>query len=58
MQKARILIIDASADTRSMYADYFRYHGYQVAVAADGVEVLTKRAPKEPDEIEALMAAA
>ena len=29
-----------------------------VAVTRDGAEVLTKRAPKDPDEIEALMAAA
>jgi DNA-binding response OmpR family regulator len=49
MQKARILIIDASAETRSMYADYFRYHGYRVAVAADGAEGVRVSAALRPD---------
>jgi DNA-binding NarL/FixJ family response regulator len=35
MAKALILIIDASEATRRMYADYFRFHGYAVADAAD-----------------------
>lgn len=48
MQNALILIIDTSPETRSMYAEYFRYHGYSVAEAADaseGVRLFQKLQP-------------
>jgi DNA-binding response OmpR family regulator len=35
MTRARILIIDPSQETRTMYAGYFRHHGYDVVEAAD-----------------------
>lgn len=38
MKSPLILIIDSSRETRTMYADYFRYHGFTVAEAADGTE--------------------
>jgi CheY-like chemotaxis protein len=49
MDKALILIIDESGDTRAMYGDYFRYHGYAVAEAADGLEGLRLYYKLQPD---------
>jgi CheY-like chemotaxis protein len=38
MERALILIIDQSPETRAMYADIFRHYGYTVAEAADSAE--------------------
>jgi DNA-binding response OmpR family regulator len=38
MNPVLVLIIDNSHDTRAMYADYFRHHGFAVAEAATGPE--------------------
>ena len=38
MHKPLILIIDTDPDTRSMYAEYFRYQGYRAAEAEDGMD--------------------
>lgn len=65
MAKELILIIDASAETRSMYGDYFRYHGYEVAEApdaAEGVQLLSELRPdlvvtelsEEPEWVEGI----
>lgn len=51
MEKALILIIDKSPATRSMYADCFRYYGYAVAEAADGVEGVRLFNELQPDLI-------
>jgi DNA-binding response OmpR family regulator len=51
MAKALILIIDESRDTRTMYADYFRYHGYAVAEAANGMEGARISREIQPDLI-------
>lgn len=51
MDTALILIIDESEDTRAMYGDYFRYHGYAVAEAADGAEALRLYYRLQPDLI-------
>jgi CheY-like chemotaxis protein len=40
MERALILIIDTSAETRAIYGDYFRHHGYAVAQAADSAEAV------------------
>jgi CheY-like chemotaxis protein len=49
--KALILIIDQSSDTRAMYADCFRHHGYAVAEAADSHEGLALSRSLRPDLI-------
>lgn len=49
MDRTLILLIDASGDTRAMYGDYFRYHGYAVAEAADGPEGLRLFRTLRPD---------
>jgi CheY-like chemotaxis protein len=49
MPKERILIIDKSPETRAMYAEYFRYHGYRVVEAADGAEGVRLFAQLQPD---------
>lgn len=51
MQKALILVIDPSSDTRAMYGDYFRHHGYAVAEAADGAEGVRLFEQLRPDLI-------
>lgn len=49
MAKALILIIDKSGETRSMYGDYFRYHDYEVAEAADAAEGMLVFSELRPD---------
>jgi CheY-like chemotaxis protein len=49
MRKALILIIDQSQDTRAMYGDYFRHHGYTVVEAADGMEGVRLFRQFQPD---------
>jgi len=51
MEKTLVLIIDASSDTRSMYADYFVHHGYAVAEAAHGAEGVRRFHDLRPDLI-------
>lgn len=48
MGKALILLIDPSAATRSMYADCFRHHGYDVVEAEDAAEGLRLFARFDP----------
>jgi DNA-binding response OmpR family regulator len=49
MPKARILIIDTSPETRRMYGDYFRHHGYRVVEAASGDEAVRLSAAEPPE---------
>jgi CheY-like chemotaxis protein len=49
MNKGLILIIDQSPETRAMYGDYFRHHGYGVAEAADGQEGIRLVRELKPD---------
>lgn len=49
METGLILILDASAETRAMYAHWLRHHGYAVAEAADGEEALRVSARRRPD---------
>ncbi len=44
-----ILIVDPHRETREMYGDYFRYHGYAVAEAATSPEALFLAAELEPE---------
>jgi CheY-like chemotaxis protein len=39
-ERARVLIVEDSLDTREMYATYFRGQGYVTYTAADGYEAL------------------
>jgi DNA-binding response OmpR family regulator len=49
MGKALILIIDPSRETRAIYADYFRFHGYDVVEAGDGAEGVRLYGELAPD---------
>jgi CheY-like chemotaxis protein len=49
MERALILIIDPSEETRAMYGDYFRYHGYEVVEAADGADGVRAARELKPD---------
>jgi CheY-like chemotaxis protein len=49
MEKPLILLIDPSVDTRAMYGEYFRFHGYTVAEAADTAEALRLFPELQPD---------
>jgi CheY-like chemotaxis protein len=51
MQMPLILIIDQSAETRAIFGDYFRYHGYTVAEASSGAEGLRLFHELRPDLI-------
>lgn len=42
--KARLLIVDDEAEIREMLSRHFRYLGFQVDTAADGVEAMEKLA--------------
>jgi two-component system, cell cycle response regulator DivK len=46
-----LLIVDDSADTRDMYATYFRGRGYAAFTAADGQEALDSARACGPDLI-------
>src|SRR5436190_22957747 len=46
-----ILIVDDSADTREMYALYFRTRGFMVLTASNGVEGLEVARQRRPDAI-------
>ena len=46
-----VLLIEDSADTREMYADYLEYTGFRVTVAADAVEGLRLARTEPPDVI-------
>jgi CheY-like chemotaxis protein len=51
MQQRLILIVDHDRSTRTMYADYFRHHGYAVAEAAFGAEGVRLFRQLRPDLI-------
>jgi CheY-like chemotaxis protein len=51
MAKALILIVDQSRETRAMYADCFRFHGYDVAEAATAVQGFRLFRQLQPDLI-------
>ena len=48
---ARVLIVDDSWDAREMYALYFRNHGYDVMMAADGDAGIESAVKTKPDVI-------
>ncbi|MFA6383252.1 MAG: response regulator [Parcubacteria group bacterium] len=50
-KKIKILIIDDDDATRSLYAEVFKRHGFDVAEAVDGVEGLDKASINIPDVI-------
>ena len=49
MHKALILFLDPSSETRAMYADYFRHHGYDVAEAADSAGAVALHTRRRAD---------
>lgn len=51
MPKALIFVIDPSSETRTMYADYLRHHGYDVAEAMDGPAGVALHAERRPDAV-------
>lgn len=46
-----ILIVDDSADTREMYAEYLKVMGYRVAQAANGHDAVKAAAAIRPDAV-------
>ena len=50
-QAPLVLIVDDFEDNREMYAQYLRFHGYEIAEAADGQEALDQAAALRPDVI-------
>jgi DNA-binding response OmpR family regulator len=51
MQRALVLIVDASRATRDMYADFLRHHGYEVAEAGDCTEGVRVFRALRPDVV-------
>jgi two-component system, cell cycle response regulator DivK len=50
-QAPLVLIVDDSAGSREMYAQYLRFHGYEIAEADNGQEALKQAAALQPDVI-------
>ena len=46
-----VLIVDDFEDNREMYAQYLRFHGYDVAEADNGQEALRQASGLRPDVI-------
>ena len=46
-----VLIVDDFEDNREMYAQYLRFHGYDVAEADNGQEALRQATGLHPDVI-------
>jgi CheY-like chemotaxis protein len=50
-QAPLVLIVDDFEDNREMYAQYLRFHGYEIAEADNGQEALKQAADLHPDVI-------
>jgi CheY-like chemotaxis protein len=50
-QAPLVLIVDDFEDNREMYAQYLRFHGYEIAEADNGQEALKQAAALHPDVI-------
>ena len=50
-QAPLVLIVDDFEDNREMYAQYLRFHGYEIAEADNGQEALKQAAALLPDVI-------
>lgn len=46
-----ILVVDDTEDAREICAEYLQFHGFRVAVAADGFEAIQKALSLGPDLI-------
>jgi two-component system, cell cycle response regulator DivK len=46
-----VLLIDDNDDNREVYAQYLQFHGWRVAMAADGLDGLTQAAGLKPDVV-------
>ncbi len=46
-----VLVVDDYADVREMYADYLKFEGFRVTMAATGPEALTAARAERPDVI-------
>lgn len=44
----RVLIVEDYADLREMYAEYLRFHGFEVEEAADGIEGVERARATRP----------
>ena len=49
--KARLLIVDDESEIRDMLSRHFRYKGYEVDSASDGIEALEKMAQVKVDVV-------
>jgi two-component system, cell cycle response regulator DivK len=50
-QAPLVLIVDDFEDNREMYAQYLRFHGYEIAEADNGQEALKQATALRPDVI-------
>lgn len=50
-QAPLVLIVDDFEDNREMYAQYLRFHGYEIVEADNGQEALKQAAELRPDVI-------
>lgn len=47
----RVLIVEDYADLREMYAEYLRFHGFDVEEAADGIEGVERARAVRPNVV-------
>ncbi len=49
--KAKVLVVEDHEDSREMYQEFLEFEGYDVVVAADGLEALERAKQAKPDMI-------
>ncbi len=49
--KAKVLVVEDYEDAREMYQEFLEYEGFDVDVAADGLEALERAKQSRPDVI-------
>jgi CheY-like chemotaxis protein len=50
-EETTVLIVDDFEDNRTMYAEFFKFSGYAVVEAADGLEAIDKATSFAPDVV-------
>lgn len=49
--KAKVLVVEDYEDAREMYQEFLEFEGFEVVVAADGLEALERAKQSRPDVI-------
>ena len=50
-RRSTVLVADDSDDTRELYAEFFRYEGFEVDTAVDGADAMRKAILQLPDAL-------